>query len=209
MGNSQSTPSDTTKHVFSSDTPINFSPDLISSLESTPETNSSRARTLDLHIQQRVAEELERIQKGESQKLDAARKRIAEEGEKIEFKEEKGKKSEGTGKGESGGNILDLSNISAKDLLPSSLTGDDSGSEESQRKSQSSQKVATEIEKLKSQLSQRKVLKNLPKDVEKARDDVVSCLRVNDRRPLDCWKEVEVFKRSVKELEDDFVRKLL
>ena len=209
MGNSQSTPSDTTKHVFSSDTPINFSPDLISSLESTPETNSSRARTLDLHIQQRVAEELERIQKGESQKLDAARKRIAEEGEKIEFKEEKGKKSEGTGKGESGGNILDLSNISAMDLLPSSLTGDDSGSEESQRKSQSSQKVATEIEKLKSQLSQRKVLKNLPKDVEKARDDVVSCLRVNDRRPLDCWKEVEVFKRSVKELEDDFVRKLL
>ena len=98
--------------------------------------------------------------------------------------------------------------ITAKDLLPSALQS--SGpTEEEQRKAQTSKKVSEEIEKLKKQLSQRKVLKDLPKDVEKARGDVVSCLRVNDRRPLDCWKEVEVFKMAVKELEDDFVRKVL
>ncbi len=203
MGNSQSTTEASTRHVFSAATPINFSPDLISSLESTPETNSSRARTLDLHIQERVAEELERIQKTENSKLEQVRRRIAEEAEKS------GSKDKEKNSGEHGeGNILSSSR-SAKDLLPSSLTPNSKPSEEEQRKAASSKKVAAEIEKLKSQLSQRKVLKDLPKDVEKARDDVVSCLRVNDRRPLDCWKEVEVFKRAVKALEDEFVRKVL
>ena len=112
------------------------------------------------------------------------------------------------GAGEAVGDVS-LGGVSAKDLLPDSLTKSKKPSEEEQRKAASSKKVAAEIEKLKSQLSQRKVLKDLPKDVEKARDDVVSCLRVNDRRPLDCWKEVEVFKRAVKGLEDEFVRKVL
>ena len=202
MGNSQSTSDPSTKHVFSAATPINFSPDLISSLESTPETNSSRARIIDLHIQQRVAEELERIQKGENSKFEAVRKRIAEEADKDKGGERK------KGAGEAVGDVS-LGGVSAKDLLPDSLTKSKKPSEEEQRKAASSKKVAAEIEKLKSQLSQRKVLKDLPKDVEKARDDVVSCLRVNDRRPLDCWKEVEVFKRAVKGLEDEFVRKVL
>ena len=66
-----------------------------------------------------------------------------------------------------------------------------------------------EIEKLKATLGQRKVLKDLPKEVEQAREKVVGCLRINDRRPLDCWREVEAFKLEVRRLEEKFVGQLL
>lgn len=66
-----------------------------------------------------------------------------------------------------------------------------------------------EIEKLKKALGERKVLKELPKEVEEARNGVISCLRLNDRQPLDCWKEVEIFKREVRKMEEQFVGKVL
>ena len=66
-----------------------------------------------------------------------------------------------------------------------------------------------EIARLKRTLSERKVLKDLPPDVEKARGAVVSCLRLNDRRPLDCWREVEAFRNEVKKMEDKFVADVL
>ena len=69
--------------------------------------------------------------------------------------------------------------------------------------------ISQEIAKLKHTLSERKVLKDLPPEVEKARNAVVSCLRVNDRRPLDCWREVEVFKSEVRKLEEKFVGDML
>jgi altered-inheritance-of-mitochondria protein 13 len=49
----------------------------------------------------------------------------------------------------------------------------------------------------------------LDKDVEKARDEVVKCLRENDRRPLDCWREVEKFKEEVRRVEDKWVEKVV
>lgn len=45
--------------------------------------------------------------------------------------------------------------------------------------------------------------------VEKAREGLVQCLRLNDRRPLDCWEEREAFKREVARLERQFVDKTL
>lgn len=42
-----------------------------------------------------------------------------------------------------------------------------------------------------------------------SRQDVISCLRLNDRKPLDCWKEVEVFKREVRKLEENYVSSVL
>ena len=42
--------------------------------------------------------------------------------------------------------------------------------------------------------------------VEKARQEVITCLRVNDRRPLDCWREVEDFKREVGRLRAEISR---
>ncbi|KAI5454438.1 hypothetical protein NCC49_004490 [Naganishia albida] len=45
-------------------------------------------------------------------------------------------------------------------------------------------------------------------EVRKQRDAVVQCYLKNHERPLDCWKEVEYFKRSVSNLEADFVASL-
>jgi len=180
MGAGQSKPDESTKHVFASDTPIQFSQELIDSLQASSETNSTRAKSLELHIQQRVADELEKIKKHEASSLDAIRKKITEE----------------TGS--------DPSSISPNDLIPGT-----SNSDEKKRKDQSSKKVQEEIEKLKQQLGQRKTVKDLPKDVENARQDVISCLRINDRKPLDCWKEVEIFKQQVRKMEENYVGSLL
>lgn len=68
-----------------------------------------------------------------------------------------------------------------------------------------------EIEKLKGKLKERQLKEDIMKDRElnKAKDKVVACLRLNDRRPLDCWKEVETFKREVGRLEGAFLSRVL
>ncbi|ETN40459.1 uncharacterized protein HMPREF1541_04736 [Cyphellophora europaea CBS 101466] len=191
MGQSQSTatggPADSSKHVFTASTPINFSSELVESLQASSETNSTRAKSLELHIAQRVQEELAKLQEGQSSALEAAKSKILSEREASE-----------------GGEGFAAA---AKDKLPQGLGG--VSKEEKERKEASSKKVQEEIERLKRELGQRKVLKELPKEVEAARSELTSCLRVNDRRPLDCWKEVEVFKREVRRLEEEFVSKVL
>jgi altered-inheritance-of-mitochondria protein 13 len=52
-------------------------------------------------------------------------------------------------------------------------------------------------------------VREIPDGVESARSDVVRCLRDNDRRPLDCWKEVEAFKEEVRRLEKGWVEKVV
>ncbi len=69
--------------------------------------------------------------------------------------------------------------------------------------------IQKEIDELRNRLNGRKKLEPLDKGVQKAKDDVVSCLRTNDRRPLDCWKEVEAFKREVGRLEKSFVDRVI
>jgi MICOS complex subunit MIC19 len=49
----------------------------------------------------------------------------------------------------------------------------------------------------------------LDRDVERATDEVVRCLRGNDRRPLDCWREVEVFREVVGRVERGWVERTL
>ena len=72
-------------------------------------------------------------------------------------------------------------------------------------------KVQEEIEKLKSKLKERQLKEDIMKDkeVNKAKEKVVACLRLNDRRPLDCWKEVETFRREVGRLEGAFLGRVL
>lgn len=67
----------------------------------------------------------------------------------------------------------------------------------------------SEIEKLRHKLDARKKLSELDEGVARAKADVVGCLRVNDRRPLDCYKEVEEFKREVARLEAAFVDRVV
>ena len=67
--------------------------------------------------------------------------------------------------------------------------------------------MSKEIVELKKKLEARKKLEQVDPAVEKAKEDVATCLRTNDRRPLDCWKEVETFRREVGRLEREFVEK--
>ena len=71
--------------------------------------------------------------------------------------------------------------------------------------------VMKEIETLRRALGERKIREEVDADkgVKKAKEEVVQCLRVNDRRPLDCWREVEAFKREVGRLEKGFVERVV
>lgn len=69
--------------------------------------------------------------------------------------------------------------------------------------------VSKEVQALRAKLEQRKGVREVPEAVEAARGDVVRCLRENDRRPLDCWREVERFKEEVRRLEKGWVEKVI
>lgn len=68
-----------------------------------------------------------------------------------------------------------------------------------------------DIDKLKGKLKERQLKEDIMKDreISQAKEKVVACLRLNDRRPLDCWKEVETFKREVGRLEGAFLGRVL
>lgn len=67
--------------------------------------------------------------------------------------------------------------------------------------------VQKEIEGLKAKLKERKIREDVigDQEVERVKEKMVSCLRLNDRRPLDCWEEVEAFKTEVGKLEKKFL----
>ena len=69
--------------------------------------------------------------------------------------------------------------------------------------------VEQEIGELKKKLEGRKKIKEVDEGVEKAKGELVRCLRVNDRRPLDCWKEVEGFKEQVRRMEEGWVERVV
>jgi len=89
--------------------------------------------------------------------------------------------------------------------LVEKLTGE---AAELQKKAQLSRSsVSKEIDELKKKLESRKKLEQPDPGVEKAKEELVQCLRMNDRRPLDCWAEREAFKREVGRLEREFVER--
>ena len=134
------------------------------------QTDSTRAKSLELHIQARVAEELKRLQ-------DRASKDFEELQAKISAAEDSTKKG-----GKSAGDTL-------RDL--------------------GREAVQNDVKELRKKLEQRKKLTAVDEGVEKAKSQVVKCLRENDRRPLDCWKEVENFKNEVRRLEGVWVEKIV
>ncbi|KAK3996991.1 hypothetical protein QBC44DRAFT_230988 [Cladorrhinum sp. PSN332] len=69
--------------------------------------------------------------------------------------------------------------------------------------------VSKEVEALRHKLEERRKVRQLPEGVEKTRSEVVRCLSDNDRRPLDCWREVEAFKEEVRKLEKGWVDKVV
>lgn len=68
--------------------------------------------------------------------------------------------------------------------------------------------LGKEVDELRRKLEERKKVRELPESVENSRSAVIRCLREHDRRPLDCWQEVEDFKAEVKKLEKTWVDKV-
>ena len=177
-----------------SETPVRFSQELVDSLQSSTEvceswnpyksiltlnagqTDSTREKTLELHIQSRVAQELKRIEAHESQLLKELEEKISSEPLPSESGE---------------------------------LQGHDGRAAFDQLKDLNRESIQREITSLKTKLDSRKKVEDLDRGVERAKSEVVQCLRANDRRPLDCWKEVEAFRREVSRLEQAFVDRAL
>lgn len=129
------------------------------------QTDASRAKLIEKQIQNRVSDELKKVQKRQAEALTAAHETIAAAAD--QFKPKDGEKKE-------------------TDSIA----------------------LGKEVDALRKQLESRKQVRELPESVEKARSEVVRCLRENDRRPLDCWQEVETFKAEVKKLEKTWVDKV-
>ncbi|KAK6447056.1 hypothetical protein FP744_10003306 [Trichoderma asperellum] len=126
-----------------------------------PQTDASRSRLVEQHIQARVAEELKKLHQKEAEALKLAHDKLA-----------------------------DLASSDAEEKGPSRYT------------------VGKEIEALSSKLEQRKKVRELPESVETARNNVIRCLRENDRKPLVCYDEVEAFKAEVKKLEKEWINRV-
>ncbi|KAI5860759.1 DUF1690-domain-containing protein [Durotheca rogersii] len=174
MGTSASKPAsgESPSHVWKAPSSIGLSHDVAESLNSSSETDTSRAQTLELLVQARVADELRRLSEHESALLRAAHDKIA-------------------------------SNADADDGAATPADGS------SPSHPQHRQTVSKEVEALRARLDKRKQLRPLPESVERARSDVVRCLVDNDRRPLDCWREVEAFKEEVRRLEKSWVDRVV
>ncbi|CAF9911095.1 hypothetical protein IMSHALPRED_009923 [Imshaugia aleurites] len=194
MGSGSSKPApSSTQHVFSSETPVRFSQDLVNALQASPETDSTRAKDLESHIQSRVAAELARLDARTTQELKDLEARISSAPDST---------TEST----------NTPSTTIPDQTASSGGPDHKAKAEGDRtRDLSKVKVQEEIEKLKGKLKQRQLKEDIMKDkeVNHAKERVVACLRLNDRRPLDCWKEVETFRREVGRLEGAFLGRVL
>lgn len=136
---------------------------VLESLQSSTETDASRAQLAELQIQARVAEELRKLQAAEAAALREAQEKLSGPSDQ-----------DGAADG------------------PSRYT------------------LSREAAALRIRLEdEKKKVRNLPDTLENARSEVVRCLRENDRRPLDCWKEVEAFKEEVRKLEKGWVEKVV
>ncbi|KAM0521730.1 hypothetical protein ACHAPE_002290 [Trichoderma viride] len=148
-------------HSWKVSGPPSVSLPVLETFQTSPETDASRSRLVEQHIQARVAEELKKLHKNESDALKLAHDKLA-----------------------------DLASSDAEEKGPSRYS------------------VGKEIEALSGKLEQRKQVRELPEGVETARNNVIRCLRENDRQPLVCYDEVEAFKAEVKKLEKEWINRV-
>lgn len=157
-----------------------------------PQTDSTRSKQQELQYQQRLTQELERLREKEAQNLSELSKTLSHDAEQP---------------ADSSSFTDKLSDVTEKisDATSSSTTL----AQKQKQRDMSNSSVTKEIEALKRKLEARKKLEQADPEVNKAKEDVATCLRLHDRRPLDCWKEVEIFKKEVGRLERDFVEKTI
>ncbi|KAF1851663.1 uncharacterized protein K460DRAFT_298915 [Cucurbitaria berberidis CBS 394.84] len=185
MGAENSKPSsEVSQHVFSPDHPVRFSNELVGSIQKNTFTDSTRSKQQELQYQERLTAELEKLREQETQNFSKFSEALSGEPEQPSEPSLVEKISDAT---------------SSKSTL----------AEKQRQKDMSNQSVTKEIEQLKAKLEKRRKLEQVDADVSKAKEAVVACLRTNDRRPLDCWQEVEAFKKEVGRLEKDFVERTI
>ncbi|KAK4954820.1 hypothetical protein LTR10_007012 [Elasticomyces elasticus] len=200
MGNGGSKPE---QQVFSADAPVRFSQSVLDSLQRNPETDSTRAQDLELKVQARVRSELTRLRDQQAKELAQLTDSLT-----ISPPNPKPASSDSAPSQPATGLAAHLSSPFYQDHSPRNPTGPTGSTEVTPDSGRSSESVKKEIMDLRQKLESRKKVEDVPKGVEQAKEKVVQCLRTNDRRPLDCWQEVENFKREVGKLESDFVRRL-
>lgn len=155
------------------------------------QTDSTRAYDLELHIQRRVAAELSRLSEEASITLSKLEDEISAAPETP-----------------APSGPLEFASDATGIPFPPGAGADAVAKKEGDRmRDLGSQSVQAEIDHLKKKLKARRIREEVvgDKGVEKAKSEIVKCLRENDRRPLDCWKEVEAFKSEVGRLEKDFL----
>ncbi|KAF1943160.1 DUF1690-domain-containing protein [Clathrospora elynae] len=185
MGADNSKPtSEVKQHVFSSDHPVRFSNELVGSLQKNTFTDATRSRQQELQYQERLTAELEKLREQETQNFAKFSETLSDE------------------PAQSG-------DPSLVEKIQDATSSNSTLAEKQRQKDMSRDIVTREIEQLRGKLAQRKKLEQVDQDVSKAKEAVVACLRTNDRRPLDCWKEVEAFKKEVAQLERDFVERTI
>ncbi|RAH66801.1 Mic19 family protein [Aspergillus aculeatinus CBS 121060] len=197
-------------HVFTSNSPVQFSSNLVESLQNNTETDSSRAKALELQIQARVSEELERLRAREQQTLAEIEKRLAEVKDTATSSSSSTSSTSTPNIAYPPGSLnLDAPRIpfAGREATPAAAAAPEAQKPINLDVSRDS--VNSEIEELRARLEGRRRLAQLDGEVEKARAEVVGCLRLNDRRPLNCWKEVESFKREVAKMEEAFVDRIV
>ncbi|KAK6461957.1 hypothetical protein DFJ63DRAFT_207057 [Scheffersomyces coipomensis] len=149
MGSSTSKPE--TK-VFTPSTPIDFSASFLSQLENSPESDYSRSQFTEKYIQERVAEELTKLEKQTIQSFQSTTKSaLIPVDDKPEFS------------------------------VPSSNE---------------------KIERLTNLLKENAQLSaiSIPEDVLKAKNEVIQCIKENPGKSLNCWEEIESFRKLAKDL---------
>ncbi|KAL9106985.1 MAG: hypothetical protein Q9227_008021 [Pyrenula ochraceoflavens] len=213
-------------YVFSStasvDQPLSFSQEVIDSLQSSPETDASRRTTQELHIAQRVAAELEKLHAREAESLAKIRSEIASSPPppKPDRKSTLSKAAAAitpsslqSNQQDSSPRLLSLpsSPLPAAPSPTASAAAESTSPppSEAEEKDLSRDSVSSQLATLRETLAKRKQVAPLPKDVEAAREGLIGCLRINDRRPLDCWQEVSEFREAVGKMEEGFVGSVL
>ncbi|KAL1584232.1 hypothetical protein WHR41_06746 [Cladosporium halotolerans] len=195
MGNGASKPE---QHVFNADSPVRFSQSLIDSLQSNPETDSTRAQDQEYKVQSRVNAELTRIRDAGAQQLSdltaSLTTNVASEPEAVASSEPSR---------DPNSLFYHLSSPFYQDHS----AGKPAAAAPRTDSGRSHASVSQQIMDLKAKLEARKQIEKPSPEVEKARENVQNCLRKNDRRPLDCWEEVEQFKAEVAKMEKAFVQR--
>ncbi|KTW29712.1 hypothetical protein T552_00919 [Pneumocystis carinii B80] len=160
MGKTQSKSSDV---VFQNESrfPLQFSSALVNHLDSKVESDAIRAASLEEHIQERVAVEIERLRSRERDILIEIEKELTRKNAKREKAQEK------------------LNSFSLKD----------------------------EMLKLEENTKGMFQIRDMNEKLLKKKEEVINCLKENERRPLNCDEIVKAFRKEVDLLKDEFVDK--